>query len=458
SNINSIIGLCSAGSTSTTSYSDDVANIQIGSSGGSGALSFTGLISEAIVYSKDLSDALIHKVESYLAVKYGLTLDNSLGGTDGDYISSSGTLFWDASLTPDYHTDIIAIGKDYKSDLIQKQSHTFDDTTRVYLGTLQTNNILNSEILSNDESFLILGHNRGLISSTPASNSEIPSGCTILTRLEREWKITKTDFPEDFNFDLKLSPGAAPSAVNTVDLRLLIDDDGDFSNGGTDCYFNGDGTGFSFSYNNPIITITGISGIQIPNNSTKYMTIASVSNSTPLPIQLISLQAVSDGEKVILSWATASEVENKSFNIERSRNGTEWQEIAKIDCTGNSSSIVSYEISDENPFLGISYYRLKQYDFNNHFEYSQSVSVNFKQSETGYSEIFPNPAISHVTLLGSPNELVNTNIYHILGKNVTPLTKQTAINENQLIIDISKLTKGVYCIQTKTTTYKFYKQ
>ena len=94
-------------------------------------------VAEFILFSDLLDDTEKRKIESYLAVKYGFTLDNSEGDESGDYLSASGTLLWDASLNPEYHNNIIGLGRDDLQSLHQKQSHYRNDEFRIYVGSLE---------------------------------------------------------------------------------------------------------------------------------------------------------------------------------------------------------------------------------------------------------------------------------------------------------------------------------
>jgi hypothetical protein len=180
---------------------------------------------------------------------------------------------------------------------------------------------------------------------------------------------------------------------------------------------------------------------------------------TPLPIELIGFNAkVIEDDKVQLDWQTASEINNDFFTIERSKNGQDWQEIALVYGAGNSSVLLNYSTIDNAPFNGISYYKLKQTDFDGKFEYSKLRRVNIQQSVNMQIEIHPNPATNQIIIKGSSNELEEIVLYNTLGQNVTSLTNKDINNENQLVIDISKLNTGIYYVKTKTTANKAYKQ
>lgn len=239
---------------------------RIGSSVAGGL--YDGYISEIIFYNKSLNATELAKVHSYLAIKYGITLRNTGGGVQGDYVATNGTTIWDADANTSYHNDVIGIGREDGEALHQRQSHTLDDSTRIYVSTLAPSNAANAMTLGSDMSYIIGGHNAGEMCATASSNLEIPAGSGIYDRIEREWRITNTNFSDAFNCDLQL--GSCMGIVDTADLRLMIDDDGDFTNAS----FIGPGSGLSFSYSGNLLTVSGISTAHIPMNSTKYITIA----------------------------------------------------------------------------------------------------------------------------------------------------------------------------------------
>jgi len=236
---------------------------------------FVGQIAEVIYFDQQISILNKVRVESYLAIKYGVTLDNSAGGDAGDYLASDGTTtLWDASTNIAYHHNIIGIGRDDSSELVQKQSHALDDTTRIYIGNLSVDNISNPASFNTDGQFVLVGHNQGQMYATEAAALEMPMD--VASRLEREWAISNTAFDGTFGLDLTINTCADLTSINTDDLRLLVDDDGDFS----DALLISSADGLSFSANGSIITILGIDNVHLPINSTRYVTLGSVDESS----------------------------------------------------------------------------------------------------------------------------------------------------------------------------------
>jgi len=103
--------------------------------------------------------------------------------------------------------------------------------------------------------------------------------------------------------------------------------------------------------------------------------------STALPVELLFFDAqVNEKNQVNLLWATASELNNDYFTVERSTDGGNWEIVEIVAGSGTTSVRTDYQTLDERPNKGISYYRLKQIDFDGTISYSNIVSV-FVDSE-----------------------------------------------------------------------------
>lgn len=105
-----------------------------------------------------------------------------------------------------------------------------------------------------------------------------------------------------------------------------------------------------------------------------------------LPISLLYFKAKEGKEKIQLNWSTATEINNDFFTLERSIDGNNWEILAYVEGAGNSNQQLDYEYNDEFPYTGISYYRLKQTDYDGKFEYFAPVAVNLLNS-TSKTEI-----------------------------------------------------------------------
>ncbi len=259
--------------TTTASQSSGSTGLYFGTFPGNATAPYNGYLHEFIFYNRDLTALEMIKVHTYLAIKYGATLDNFGGGAQGDYVATNGTTIWDASFYPTYHKNVIGIGRDDSQALLQKQSHAFDDNYRLYISNLAATNVSNTGAFISDISYVTCGQLDAAGCGTVASNAEAPAG--IQSRIADEWKVTNTNFTQNFNVDLKLdtcqNPGAFVGNINFANLKLLVDsDDGNFVNATA---FD-QTSGITFSYANGFITVAGISNAIVPLNSTRYFTLA----------------------------------------------------------------------------------------------------------------------------------------------------------------------------------------
>ena len=156
--------------------------------------SLNGRIAEIFTFASKLTVPDRQKVESYLAIKYGITLGPSNKATK-DYINSFGKKVWDISADFGlFNYDVAGIGRDSISDLNQKQSKTINHPNGVTigLGGLFATNSANPNEFENDGDFLVWGHDDGAFSGASPNTVTIASGITTsLTRIDRKWKIVE---------------------------------------------------------------------------------------------------------------------------------------------------------------------------------------------------------------------------------------------------------------------------
>ena len=117
--------------------------------------------------------------------------------------------------------------------------------------------------------------------------------------------------------------------------------------------------------------------------------------NVPLPVELSEFQVQPiEEDRVRITWQTSSEINNEFFILEKSKDGSSWEKVEKIRGAGNSNETKYYSIMDSNPFWGVSYYRLKQVDFDGSYEYSdiKSIQLGFVDYE---NKVFPNPTFSN---------------------------------------------------------------
>jgi hypothetical protein len=112
----------------------------------------------------------------------------------------------------------------------------------------------------------------------------------------------------------------------------------------------------------------------------------------PLPISLVKFEASKKNATVELTWTTSSETNNDFFTVEKTTDFNYFETVGIKKGAGNSNQSITYDMTDYNPYSGISYYRLKQTDFDGNSVYSNFKYVLFGANELSTLELFPNPA------------------------------------------------------------------
>ncbi len=174
-----------------------------------------------------------------------------------------------------------------------------------------------------------------------------------------------------------------------------------------------------------------------------------VASNAVLPIQLVEFVAYPDERNVSVDWTTANETNNSHFIVERSRNGQDFEFVAKINGAGNANNLINYHCYDPNSFSGLSYYRLTQVDFNGAYSYSEIVSV-LKKLEKPVFSLAPNPAEDYtiLLLLSQEENGITVNVYDINGRMVEAILYDQPDMNMQIRLELNQLQKGVYFIST----------
>lgn len=170
--------------------------------------------------------------------------------------------------------------------------------------------------------------------------------------------------------------------------------------------------------------------------------------SNGLPIELADFKAVINSGVVDLSWVTKSELNNSYFTVEKSKDGKTFEKVIDIEGAGNSKVELSYSTTDEHPYAGKSYYRLKQTDFDNAFEYSDLVSVSFI-SDYDF-KAYPNPVTGSdlkVRINGKLNDEVSFVLKDINGNSVYSNVIILQHESDLILIEnVDQLTPGIYIL------------
>jgi hypothetical protein len=142
---------------------------------------------------------------------------------------------------------------------------------------------------------------------------------------------------------------------------------------------------------------------------------------TALPIQLLSFTGLCVVQTVVLNWSTALESNNKSFTVQRSEDGKNWQAIGTIDGAGSSSALHTYSLTDKQPGKSVTYYRLLLTAFDGENSYSIVITVgNCGIDTAGSFTLYPNPSTGSFTLsyTGDRTQVSSIGIFNSVGGQV----------------------------------------
>jgi hypothetical protein len=155
-----------------------------------------------------------------------------------------------------------------------------------------------------------------------------------------------------------------------------------------------------------------------------------------------------------IKWTTASEKNNKMFELYKSDNALDWEWIHTESGQGDKASETNYQFMDSKK--QDAYYRLKDIDFDGMENWSHIIFADCK-SNTSKTEVYPNPASDFIKVITEIDEKTTLRILSVDGR----ILKTLPLISNQTLVDIKSLISGVYIIeiinQTSTTTFKINK-
>ena len=171
---------------------------------------------------------------------------------------------------------------------------------------------------------------------------------------------------------------------------------------------------------------------------------------------MISFSGHFENAKVVLNWSTATELNNDLFEIEKSRDGLTFGQIGAVKGSGTTSENVNYNFVDHFVVAGLSFYRLKQIDYDGQFEYSPTISVNHETLVGLDVSLAPNPTSLdniNVRILTDDGLPLSIELFDLSGK----IFHNETIEANQLnqlvrIEPILDLRPGMYLLKVTQGT------
>lgn len=380
--------------------------MQVGDVGVGGFIPYTGSIAEIIVLSNIVNNAKRIIIENYLDAKYH---------NDAAPAFNNDVYTMDNSANGDYDFEVAGIGQ--ASDGSNHRDGKGPGVVRMW----------NPRDLDNSE-FLMWGHDNAILNSSTTAVGTAVDGTVIQERLTRIWRVSETGDVGNVSISFDFSGvGGSPLGSN---LRLLIDRDGDG-------FADNDVTPIVGSVSNGVATFSNVNF----QNGDRF-TLGNTDASSPLPVELIMFKARPSKDVIKLNWKTASELNNDFFSVERSLDGENWLQITTVEGAGTTNKTTEYNVLDHQPVEGVSYYRLRQTDFDGKISFSSIEQVNF----IGQTMIqaFPNPSVGVFHLSNSARlEVESIRVVNNLGQTMFPLITK----DGDITIDLTPFSQGIYILQ-----------
>jgi hypothetical protein len=177
---------------------------------------------------------------------------------------------------------------------------------------------------------------------------------------------------------------------------------------------------------------------------------------TPTPVDYLYFKLQPQDNMVHLEWATAREKDNDYFSIERSENGKDFYEIARVSGKGTYNGVSTYTINDNNPLFGLSYYRIKQVDYDRKSAYTGIEPVQFSAGEMLLS-VYPNPVQSqdnlNISIYSPLDGEATLRIYTLLGEEKYTSTYGVTKGAQKLDLPMNNFSTGWYVIHLQIGNY-----
>ncbi len=335
--------------------------------------------------------------------------------------------------------------------------------------------IFTYQTLINYKSYLSVSANYNIADSTLrfSSSSLVPiENNTVLVSLQFSLPVTQIDFAQ-FDSVYTLLNGDICSVK-----AILPEPPPIITTSGSTTIFPGDSMALSFnpapglSYSwstgetDTIIYVyapgTYFLNTLYPNgcNTISYI---SIQPPNPLPVQLLNFSGKQVKNAILLSWATATEINNSYFLIQKSKDAITWNNLGRREGHGNSSVVNNYDFTIDEPFIGMNYFKLVQCDFDGTKYFSDPVAIEFEEllDRQHHFSAAPNPSSAKDLYLSydGMTELNKFVIQIYSSSGIQVFNKQLPIGIDELKgftqkLEIqNELVPGVYLITYRTDRF-----
>lgn len=423
-----------------------------GSTSGSFQLgTFDGNIAELVyVIDSQITGAEQNQVESYLALKYGISLGTTVNPVT--YVASNGSTIWDGSAL--YQNDVFGIGTDSASGLIQTSSNSINSGSGNGVGISGKGNIVVTAASPlADKQFLTMGNDAASLAQTIIQSGQAPNIAVGSTRVGREWKVRNIGGVGQVTLSFDTTGlGAQAGGATVTNYALMVDNDGDgnFATG-TIAFANAtSASGKKIIFGN--VTL----------NDNVVFSIITL-KSALLPAIWLGFTAQEINGNALLNWKTSDEINVDRYTVEHSFNGVSFSAVGTV-AANNNSGVNNYSFTHTGLTPGIHYYRIRRTDLDGKSEYTAIKTINVTVNGANV-QVRPNPVVGSTLTLAittAQNTKSMVQVMAVDGKVMMQQSVSLGSGTSLVNLDINRVPAGVYMVQVQlnneVVTRKFIRQ
>ncbi len=169
-------------------------------------------------------------------------------------------------------------------------------------------------------------------------------------------------------------------------------------------------------------------------------------NAAPLPVELASFEVNCNQGEAAIEWVTQTEINNDYFVVEKSYDATNFFKLIQVQGAGNSNVANYYSVIDPDPSSGITYYRLKQVDFDGSTTYHEIASTSCNPKGFTVDQLVLNNNALSFTINTTSDEDITIYFYDARGRIISNKTQQIQKGVNAIQLNNLELSTGIYML------------
>lgn len=167
-----------------------------------------------------------------------------------------------------------------------------------------------------------------------------------------------------------------------------------------------------------------------------------VDKNHPLPVTWLRQSAECNGGSISIKWSTSSEQNSDFFTVEKSVDGINFTDVTHVIAAGNSSTIRNYSAIDLEPYSGVSYYRIRETDFNSSSMVSELMTVTGCSNDDIF--VYGSEGGISVNINAMEEGKYTIELYDMLGQKLTNEIKSVGLGENHMKLTVPNIASAMY--------------